>query len=69
MPTGRYKVRGRYNLVLVDFGNASHEIDEFAYRNMGYLPRYESLPWDEPIGTEILIIDVMPKRPLSLCLS
>ena len=68
MPKGRYKTRGKYNLVLVDFGNASHEIDEKAYRNMHYLPDYDSLPWDNITDSEILIVDVFPKRALSgLC--
>jgi hypothetical protein len=44
MATGRYRLRGKYNLSLVNFGSASHEVDEQTYRRMEYLPEFENLP-------------------------
>jgi hypothetical protein len=63
MITGRHRIRGRYNLILVDNGNDSHEVDEYIYGRMKYLPELENLPWGDAGASSVLLIDVIPKRP------
>ena len=62
MPIGVKKIHGDHTHVLVNFGNASHEVDEFTYRRLNYTPDFDALPWAEAANQTVLLIDVMPLR-------
>lgn len=47
MTHGQYKIRGRSILVMVAFARHTLPIDEIAYRQMGYRPDFDELPWVE----------------------
>jgi len=50
MPIGLYRIPmgwGDQHSVLVDYGSERLEISESRYRENGYRPRFDELPWQD----------------------
>ncbi len=48
--TGKYKTRGvggKPDLAFVVDKSISFQMGEMLYRNRGYLPRFDELPWED----------------------
>lgn len=46
MATGLYRIKGNPNSAQVLYGNNAMPIPESKYRNEGYQPPFEALPWE-----------------------